>query len=303
MTLTQLKYAITVSDEKSMNAAAKKLFISQPSLSASIKELEEEIGVELFLRTNRGIQITPQGIEFIGYARQVVQQYELMENRYITKDVLKKRFSVSTQHYTFAVQAFTETVKQFGMDEFEFAIYETKTSSVIEDVKNFRSEIGVLYINDFNRQVLMKLFDESNLEFHPLFDCSIYAYLWKGHPLAKKKEVTLEELQEYPCLAFDQGSNNSFYFAEEVLSTYDYKRLIHANDRATLLNLMVGLNGYTLCSGIICEDLNGDDYDAVKLKSKEVMTIGYLTRKRMMVSELGQQYIEHLSAFKDKVLG
>ena len=259
MTLTQLKYAITVSDEKSMNAAAKKLFISQPSLSASIKELEEEIGVELFLRTNRGIQITPQGIEFIGYARQVVQQYELMENRYITKDVLKKRFSVSTQHYTFAVQAFTETVKQFGMDEFEFAIYETKTSSVIEDVKNFRSEIGVLYINDFNRQVLMKLFDESNLEFHPLFDCSIYAYLWKGHPLAKKKEVTLEELQEYPCLAFDQGSNNSFYFAEEVLSTYDYKRLIHANDRATLLNLMVGLNGYTLCSGIICEDLNGDD--------------------------------------------
>ena len=286
-----------------MNAAAKKLFISQPSLSASIKELEEEIGVELFLRTNRGIQITPQGIEFIGYARQVVQQYELMENRYITKDVLKKRFSVSTQHYTFAVQAFTETVKQFGMDEFEFAIYETKTSSVIEDVKNFRSEIGVLYINDFNRQVLMKLFDESNLEFHPLFDCSIYAYLWKGHPLAKKKEVTLEELQEYPCLAFDQGSNNSFYFAEEVLSTYDYKRLIHANDRATLLNLMVGLNGYTLCSGIICEDLNGDDYDAVKLKSKEVMTIGYLTRKRMMVSELGQQYIEHLAAFKDKVLG
>lgn len=303
MTLTQLKYAITVSDEKSMNAAAKKLFISQPSLSASIKELEEEIGVELFLRTNRGIQITPQGIEFIGYARQVVQQYELMENRYITKDVLKKRFSVSTQHYTFAVQAFTETVKQFGMDEFEFAIYETKTSSVIEDVKNFRSEIGVLYINDFNRQVLMKLFDENNLEFHPLFDCSIYAYLWKGHPLAKKKEVTLEELQEYPCLAFDQGSNNSFYFAEEVLSTYDYKRLIHANDRATLLNLMVGLNGYTLCSGIICEDLNGDDYDAVKLKSKEVMTIGYLTRKRMMVSELGQQYIEHLAAFKDKVLG
>jgi DNA-binding transcriptional LysR family regulator len=302
MTLTQLKYAITVSDEKSMNAAAKKLFISQPSLSASIKELEEEIDVELFLRTNRGIQITPQGIEFIGYARQVVQQYELMENRYITKDVLKKRFSVSTQHYTFAVQAFTETVKQFGMDEFELAIYETKTSSVIEDVKNFRSEIGVLYINDFNRQVLTKLIDESNLEFHPLFDCSIYAYLWKGHPLFQKKEVTLEELQDYPCLAFDQGSNNSFYFAEEVLSTYDYKRLIHASDRATLLNLMVGLNGYTLCSGIICEELNGDDYGAVKLASDEKMTIGYLTRKRMMISELGQEYIANLASFKDKVL-
>ena len=225
-----------------------------------------------------------------------------MESKYISKDVMKKKFSVSTQHYTFAVEAFTETVKQFGMDEFEFAIYETRTNSVIEDVKNFRSEIGVLYINDFNRKVLTKLFDEYGLEFHPLFDCSVYAYLWKGHPLAKKKEVSLEELQDYPCLAFDQGSNNSFYFAEEVLSTYDYKRLIHANDRATLLNLMVGLNGYTLCSGIICADLNGDDYDAVKLKSDETMTIGYLTRRRTMISELGQQYIEHLAAYKDKVL-
>lgn len=300
MTLTQLNYVITVANAKSMNEAARKLFISQPSLSAAMKDLEEEVGVELFHRTNRGISVTPEGEEFVGYARQVVEQYQLMENKYIHKEQIKKKFGVSTQHYTFAVNAFVEMVKQFGMDEYEFAIHETKTYEVIEDVRDFRSEIGILYINDFNRKILMKLFHEYNLEFHELLDCGIYVYMWKGHPLAKRKEIALEDLAEYPCLSFEQGTYNSFYFAEEVLSTYDYKRLIKANDRATLLNLMVGLNGYTLCSGIICEELNGVDYCAVKLKSKEIMTIGYLTRKGAAISRLGEKYLEELAKYKDK---
>ena len=173
-----------------------------------------------------------------------------------------------------------------------------ETYEVIEDVKTFRSEIGILYLNDFNRKVLTKLFDESDLEFCPLMDCGIYVYLWKGHPLANQKEITIEELQEYPCLSFEQGNYNSFYFAEEVLSTYSYKQLIKANARATLLNLMVGLNGYTLCSGILCDNLNGSDYWAVKLKSDEVMTIGYLKRKGIALSPLGQKYLEEIRKFE-----
>lgn len=302
MTLTQLRYAITVASADSLSEAARILFISQPSLSSAVKELEEEIGIELFRRTNRGISLTPEGEEFIGYARQVVEQYELMESKYIEKEKIKKKFSVSMQHYTFAVNAFVEMVKQFGMDEYEFAVRETKTHDVIEDVKNFKSEIGILYINDFNRKVLEKLFHESGLEFHDILRCHIYVYLWKGHPLASKKTIALEELEEYPCLSFDQGNNNSFYFAEEVLSTYEYKRLIKANDRATMLNLMVGLNGYTLCSGIICEDLNGSDYCAVKLESDEVMTIGYLARKGVAISPLGRKYLEEIAKYKDKAL-
>jgi len=302
MTLAQLRYAITVAGASSMNEAAGKLFISQPSLSASIKELEAEVGVELFKRTNRGISVTPEGEEFIGYARQVVEQYNLIESKYILKENTKKKFGVSMQHYTFAVKAFVEMVKQFGMDEYEFEIHETKTYDVIEDVKNCKSEIGVLYINDFNKKVLTKLFHQSGVEFHELLKCHIYVYLWKGHPLASKKEITLEELEEYPCLSFDQGHNNSFYFAEEVLSTYDYKRLIKANDRATFLNLMIGLNGYTLCSGIICEELNGSDYCAVKLKSDEIMTIGYISRKGVPISPLGKKYLEEIGKYKDKAL-
>ncbi len=302
MTLTQLRYVIEVANSSSMNEAARNLFISQPSLSSSVKDLEEEVGVELFKRTNRGISMTPEGEEFIGYARQVVEQYQLIEARFISKEQVRKKFSVSMQHYSFAVNAFVEMVKQFGMDEYEFAIHETMTYEVIEDVRNFRSEIGILYINDFNRKVLTKLFHESGLEFHKILECGIYVYMWKGHPLADSELLTLEQLADYPCLSFEQGNYNSFYFAEEVLSTYDYKQFIKANDRATMHNLMVGLNGYTLCSGILCEKLNGSEFCAVKLKSDERMTIGYLVRKGVAISPLGKKYLEEIVKFEDKGL-
>ncbi|AYA99123.1 LysR family transcriptional regulator [Lachnoanaerobaculum umeaense] len=302
MTLTQLKYAIEVANAGSINKAAGNLFITQPSLSSAIAELESEIGIKLFSRNNRGIFLTPAGNEFVGYARQVVEQFDLIEAKYISNQKLKKKFSVSMQHYTFAVSAFVNLVKQFGMDEYEFAVHETKTYDVINDVKTFKSEIGILYLNDFNKNILTKLFKDSNVIFTPLMKCSIYVYLYKKHPLANKSKIKMEELMDYPCLSFDQGEYNSFYFAEEVLSTYEYHKLIKANDRATLLNLMVGLNGYTLCSGIICEELNGDEYMAVKLDSDEKMTIGYIIRKDITMSELGKKYLEEMSKFQDKVL-
>ena len=301
MTLQQLKYALTIADCGSMNEAAKQLFISQPSLSETMKELETEIGLDIFLRSNRGIVITPEGEEFLGYARQVTEQFGLLQSKYIDKKV-KEKFSVSTQHYTFAVKAFVETVKQIGMEQYEFAVHETTTISVIENVKNFKSEIGVLYENDFNEKVLNKMFKENGLEFVELFSCDTFVYLWAGHPLAIQDVITMEELDEYPCLSFDQGKNNSLYLAEEMKSTYEYRRLIKANDRATLLNLMIGLNAYTLCSGIICEDLNGSDYCAVKLDSDEIMTIGYIARKGVNISALGKKYLEEISRYKDKAL-
>ena len=303
MTLVQLKYVIAVAGQNSLNDAAKVLFISQPSLSSAIHSLENEIGFDIFIRSKNGITLTTKGAEFIGYAKSVMEQYELLDAKYISQTEVKKTFSVSMQHYTFAVNAFVELVKQYGMDENEFEVHETKTHEVIDNVKNRKSEIGILYLNDFNRNVLNKLFAEYELQFQPLLECGVYVYMWKGHPLAERKEIALEELDEYPCLGFAQGEHNSFYFAEEVLSTYQYKRFIRANDRATLLNLMVGLNGYTLCSGILCEDLNGKDYCAVKLKSDERMTIGYISRKDAPLSAIGQKYLEEIAKYKDKSLG
>ena len=299
MTLIQLKYAITVAGEHSLNEAAKKLFISQPSLSAEIHSLENEIGFELFNRSKSGITLTTAGAEFIGYARSVMEQYEILDAKYISQINVKKRFSVSMQHYTFAVNAFVELVKQYGMDEYEFEVHETKTHEIIDNVKNRKSELGILYLNNYNRAVLMKIFSESGLYFTPLFECGIYVYIWKGHPLAEREEISLEELEEYPCLGFSQGEHNSFYFAEEVMSTYQYKRFIRASDRATLLNLMVGLNGFTLCSGIICENLNGSDYCAVKLKSDEKMTIGYIARKDSVLSPIGEKYLQEIAKYQE----
>lgn len=302
MTLQQLRYAVAIADNKSMNKAAAELFVTQPSLSNMIKELENEIHIEIFERSNRGIVTTPAGEEFLGYARQMLDQYRLIEDKYVDHKSSKKKFSVSMQHYTFAVEAFIEMAKKFGMEEYEFAVHEVKTSEVIENVRTNKSEVGIIYKNDFNSKYIDKLLRGNDLDFIPLFNCKIYVYMSKGNPLSKKEIIHFEDLQSYPCLSFEQGDNNAFYLAEEVLSTNEYKQVIKADDRATLLNLMVGLNGYTLCSGIICEELNGNEYAAVPLDTDEVMTIGYIKHKRMPLSELGEQYIEELKKFNEKIL-
>ena len=298
MTLTQLQYAVTIADTKSMNKAAGDLFVSQPALSGAIKELEEELATQIFIRTNKGIVVTTEGEEFLRYARQMVELGNLVEERFVNKTIAKKKFSVSMQHYSFAVEAFIELAKEFEVGEYELAVHETKTHEVIDNVKTYRSELGVIYKNDFNEKAIQKILDESDLEFVELYECGISVFLSKNHPLANKKKVTMEDLADYPCLSFEQGDKNSFYFAEEVMSTLPYKQIIKADDRATMLNLMTGLNGYTLCSGIICQDLNGGIYTSVPLDTKDTMTIGYIKRKGIPLSILGKKYIDILKKYK-----
>jgi DNA-binding transcriptional LysR family regulator len=302
MTLQQLRYAVCIAEQKSMNKAATELFITQPSLSSTMRDLEDEIGFDLFYRTNRGVVITPEGEEFLGYAQQMVDQYKLLEERFVINKNYKKKFSVSMQHYTFAVEAFIEMAKAFGMDDYEFAVHETKTVEVIENVKTQKSELGIIYLNEFNEKALKKILKDNELEFQELFRCGIYVYLSKNHPLSGRQQIQLEDLKDYPCLSFEQGANSSFYLAEEVFSTYEYKQIIKADDRATMLNLMVGLNGYTLCSGIICENLNGDEYDAVPLDTDEKMRIGYIKKKNMPLSKLAVTYIDELKKYEKRAL-
>ena len=303
MTIQQLKYIITISEKGSLNKAAEVLFITQPSLTSAVRELEKELGITLFNRGGKGVTLTNDGAEFLQYARQVVTQYDRLLEKYGNGGTLRKKFGISTQHYSFAVKSFVEMVKHFDTDEYEFAIRETKTSEVIEDVTTGKSEVGILYLSDFNRKAIGKFLKSNQLEFHPLIQCEPYVYLWKGHPLAKQKSIRLAELRDYPCLSFEQGVSGSFYFAEEVLSTYDYIRTIKATDRATMLNLMVGLNGYTLCSGIICEELNGPDYVAIAFEAEEEeiaagrMEIGYIVKQNMILSKLAEQYIRELERY------
>ena len=302
MTLTQLNYIITIAETKSINKAAEQLYVSQPSLTSAVQELEKELGITMFNRSGRGVTLTNDGAEFLLYARQLYGQYETILEKYGENGSLKKKFGVSTQHYSFAVKAFVDMAKQFDMSKYEFAIRETKTAEVISDVSTMKSEIGVLYLSDFNRKSMEKLLRSSGLEFHHLIDCQAYVYLWKNHPLAGEESISFSQLSDYPCLAFEQGDNSSFYLAEEILSTNEYPKIIRANDRATMLNLMVGLNGYTLCSGIICEELNGNEFAAVPFRDDEenhnsVMEIGYITRKNTIPGKVGEMYIKALKKY------
>lgn len=307
MTIQQLRYAVTISEVGSLNKASEILYVAQPSLTSAIRELEKELDVTLFSRSGRGVTLTNEGTEFIRHARQVLQQYDGLLERFGKSGARKKHFGVSTQHYSFAVKSFVELVKRFGMDEYEFAIRETRTRDVIDDVFSGKSEIGILYLSDFNRKPLEKLMRSNQLEFHPLTQCEAYVYLWKGHPLARKPSIRFEDLADYPCLAFEQGAGGSFYYAEEILSTAEYPRMIRATDRATMLNLMVGLNGYTLCSGVICEELNGADYVAVPFSPEDDavgsrMEIGYVVRKNVILSTLAELYITELDRYLKQYL-
>lgn len=302
MTIQQILYALTIAETKSMNKAAEKLYISQPTLTNAMKELEAETGITIFLRTSKGVTQTNEGTEFLLYARQVYQQYDLLMSKYRENGNIKEKFGVSTQHYSFAVKAFVEMVKKFDTSEYEFAIRETKTWDVIHHVGMMKSEIGILYLSDFNRKVISKMLHENNLEFHKLMECKAYVYIWKKHPLAGKSSISLAELEDYPCLSFEQGENGSYYFAEEILTENEYPRTIKACDRATMLNLMIGLNAYTLCSGIICEELNGSDCVAVPFKAdctnqNSTMEIGYIVKKNAALSKIGKSYIEEVERY------
>ena len=234
MTIQQIRYAIVIAQTGSMNKAAEKLYITQPSLTGAVRELEKELGITIFYRSGRGVSLTNDGQEFLMYARQVYYQYETLEERYSGVHELKKKFGVSTQHYSFAVKAFVETVKSFDSKKYEFAIREDKTKEVIEDVRTLKSEIGIIYLSDFNRSVITKILKSNELKFKKLIECSTYVYMWKGHPLSSRKSVCADDLKGYPCLTFEQGVDSSFYFAEEIFSTVEFPRTIKANDRATM---------------------------------------------------------------------
>ena len=302
LTIQQLRYAVGIANTGSFNKAAEALFISQPSLTMAVQDLEKQIGITVFNRSNRGVTLTPEGEEFIARANELLNHFKSVVARYDEESQKKKRFAVSTQHYSFAVKSFTNMVKKFNIDDYDFALRETKTKEVIDDVTSLRSEIGIIYLSDFNRKYLTYLLKEHDLVFQKLVICNAYAYMWKNNPLASKPYVTLEDLSQYPCLSFEQGESGNYYFAEEILSTNEYHRTIKANDRATMLNFMVDLNGYTLCSGIISEEINGSDYVAVPFKDDKgecdrQMEIGYIVKKNFMLSTICRIYIREMEEY------
>ena len=294
MTLQQLKYAIAVADTRNITEASRRVFISQPSLTAAIRELEEEMGITIFSRSNKGVTVTNEGDDFLSYARQVLEQAALLEDRFKSNAGGNTIFSVSCQHYSFAVNAFVDVIRKFGGNEYDFTLRETQTHEIIEDVAHLKSEIGVLYMSSRNKNVITKLIKKNNLQFEPLFTTPLHIFISTKNPLAKKKKIKLTDLTPYPYLTYEQGDFNSFYYAEEPLTQIDFDcpKNIKVRDRASLFNLLIGLNGYTICSGIISHELNGPEIIARPLALSDSMTVGILTRKGMVLSRYAEAYIE-----------
>lgn len=298
MTLQQLKYMITAAETGSITEAAKVLYISQPSLSGAIKDVEKEVGITIFQRCRAGIALTKEGMEFLGYARQVIQQMELLEAKYINNQQAKQRFCISTQHYTFTSNAFVELVQQFGEERFEFILNETLTHQIIEDVRNRFSDLGILYLSKSNESVLKKTLEEYDLKFYELFTAKPHVFISKDHPLAKCSSVKLSDLKPYPRLSFVQGTYESSNFSEELFSNESVDKSIKVSDRAAIVNFMIGLNGYTISSGIFPRHLQGDSIISVPLDEDEIMRIGYILNKDKELSELGKIYIDALMEYK-----
>lgn len=297
MTIQQLKYVVTVAETGTITEAADRLYISQPSLTNAIHELEKEMNVQIFNRTNKGISLSKEGEDFLGYARQVLEQAAILEDKYKGRGGGKKQFCVSTQHYSFAVNAFVDLIKEYGQNEYDFSLRETQTYEIIDDVARMKSEIGILFLNDFNEAVIRKILKSHDLEFHGLFVAKPHVFISRNHPLADSSMITNEQLASYPYLSFEQGEHNSFYFSEEIFSASERKKNIRVRDRATLFNLLIGLNGYTVCSGVIDKKLNGRDIVAVPLAEESDMRIGYITHRKGMISRLGHTYLEALQKY------
>lgn len=293
MTLQQLRYLIAIAEFGSMNAAANSLYASQSNLSTAIKDLERELGISIFTRSNRGVTLTNEGTELLGYARQVVEQADMLENRYSRGAASRTRLAVSTQHYSFSVEAFIKMIERTDSDQYEFILRECATGQIVDDVKNFRSEIGILYLDGFNERVLRKAFDDASLDFYPLFEADVHVFVSEKHPLAKKKVVEPRDLEEWPRISFEQGTDNSFYYSEEPLSNVPHKRNIRISDRGTLTNLLTSYEGYTISTGVLSPEMH-TGIASIPLNVSEKMRVGYVIHRERRANALLQSYIECL---------
>ena len=300
MNIAQMKYVLEVASAPSIREASTRLFISQPALSSSIHELEEELGIIIFDRSNKGISLTDEGREFVTYAQRVVGQYEILENRYLSKDHDREIFSVSTQHYNFAIKAFTAVIKKNKPGKYRFSVHETKTKEVLEDVRKLKSEVGIISFSGANENLIKKLFKDYQLEFTPLMKRETYAYVWKDHKFAGRKEISLDELKDYPCVSFNQSSEGNFYLTEEALSDHEYDKMIISDDRATTMEIIAELSGYSIGTGILSwEDAILQGLVSIKLKEEDPLIIGYITAKGSVRSQYGKAYIDELLRYRE----
>ncbi|MGI6211739.1 MAG: LysR family transcriptional regulator [Anaerovoracaceae bacterium] len=294
MTIQHLKYVMMVSECGSVTEAAKRLYISQPSLSEAIRNIEKEAGITIFNRSRSGITPTKEGEEFLRYAEQVIQQMNLLEEKYGSRRKRKKRFCVSTHHYAFSADAFVDTVEKFSGDNYEFILNETETYQIMQDVRSHFSELGIMFLSNANEKVIRSHLKKMELEFHELYVAEPHIFIGKNHPLAGSSDISIHDLAEYPRMTYLQTRHTSGDFDEEVFSKEPASKEIIVSDRMARDELLVSMNAYEICSGIFSRYLTRGDIISVPLREEECMRIGYITNSGQKLSKMGEQYVEDL---------
>ena len=295
MTIQQIRYVIGVAEAGSFNKASEKLFISQPSLTSSVHDLEYEIGFQIFNRTARGVTLTEKGKDFLDDAKNLFKNFCDFQEKFTRRE--KKIFSVSTLYYAFARKAFVDVVQRFGPEGYDFAFREMRAEEVINDVAEKKSEIGIIYLSDSSRKQVQKSLEAKNLVFHHLTECNAFVYLHKKHPLAEKESISLDELSDYQFVTYDQSDLKSF-FTKDVQRRRELTQAITTVDRATMLNLIKELNGYTFLSGILGEEDDGE-YIPIPLRNLNddicrTFELGYITADNERMNNISLTYIDNI---------
>lgn len=292
MTFQQLKYVIKIVETGSISAAAKELYISQPSLSKAVMELENELDTTLFIREKTGIRLTEDGNQFVVRAKQIIDQMDMLEKSFSEKSETKTTFSIASHHYNFVVAAFTQLIKELGEDSFDFAIKEMPTSYIIDDVKHGYSELGIIYLSKFNNEVIKKRLQNEGLEFKNLFRETPHVCIADNNSLAKEDLITFNDLKDMPRISYEQKYDDSYFFYEELHSACSTSKDITVLDKATLIYMLKELNAYTISTSVLGARSREAGAVTIPLDSDEYMDIGYIHLAGRPLSEMAERLLE-----------
>lgn len=290
MTIQQCKYVLKIAKTGSFSEAAKQLFIAQSSLSISVKSLEQELNIKIFEHSGNGVYLTDEGAEFVKYATQICENSDFVTERYSSKNIQQKLY-IATQHYDFIADIFGKLLKGTKGDSYRFSIREIETYNVIRDVETAHSDIGIIAIKDGDYEVMKRYLGKKKLSFTSVLKVFPHVFFRKEHPLAQCGRLTNSDLKDYPYVSYEQGEHNSSFFTEELMDTSHINKHIEISDRATLMNVLLITDSYTVGTGIMPSSLNQGAISSVPLESEEYYIIGYLLNENRKVSKVTEKFI------------
>ena len=298
MNIQQLRYVVAIANSGTFREAAEKMYVSQPSLSISVRDLEKELGFKIFRRTSSGTFLTRRGMEFYEKAQELVKGFDVFQNQYANPEEEKDEFSIASQHYDFLPPTITAFSQQYP-DYKNFRIFESTTVQILDEVAQGHSEIGIIYLNNQNQKGVMQRIEKLGLEVIELIPFQTHIYLREGHPLAKKKELVMDDLVDLPTVRFTQEKDEYLYYSENFVDTSASSQMCNVTDRATLNGILERTDAYATGSGFLDSDsVNG--ITVIPLNDNLNNRMVYVKREEVDLSQAGTLFVEVMQEYFDQ---